>query len=367
MSEKKPFPCDELGCDSSFKNRKDLLKHKSKKHLKRRCNSKRVPVQGSSQSASTIKRRRRSQPPPDPDPALAPVPRSANLFRGINLKQLGVYRKCGADGWWRECVVTSNSTAWYFWHKTKKRTTKIRSVAQARSEGIKIRHLFDGTKISDKKQGMMQFVRLKSDTRNSLSDQNNSANTNLLPTAIQPSQPTINDLINLIQQNNWPVEAAINLLEAHFKKKKRNELCSRLEKVAHTRHHNKKEADKLLEGLEVEGNQKQQISLLKRGRQLSSIADGKTDIATLDFAQIKQYVNKHDNIARIVKLEETCSNDVDALRLAVRTALQELSDRKMCSITASKLEEDLFDSSNSLQDVRKKLLYFLKKAPIREL
>ena len=120
---------------------------------------------------------------------------------------------------------------------------------------------------------------------------------------------------------------------------KENKLRSRLEKVAHTRHHNKKEADKLLEGLEVERNNKQAISLLKRGRQLSSVADGKTDIATLDFAQLKQYVNKHDNIARIVNLEENCSNDVDALRLAVRTALQELGDRKMCSITARQLEE----------------------------
>ena len=42
MSEEQSFPCDELGCDRSFKNRTALLKHKRDTHIAKTRKSKRV-------------------------------------------------------------------------------------------------------------------------------------------------------------------------------------------------------------------------------------------------------------------------------------------------------------------------------------
>ena len=42
MSEEQSFPCDELGCDKSFKNRTALLKHKRDTHIAQTRKSTRV-------------------------------------------------------------------------------------------------------------------------------------------------------------------------------------------------------------------------------------------------------------------------------------------------------------------------------------
>lgn len=42
MSEEQSFPCDELGCDRSFKNRTALLKHKRNTHIAKTRKSTRV-------------------------------------------------------------------------------------------------------------------------------------------------------------------------------------------------------------------------------------------------------------------------------------------------------------------------------------
>lgn len=328
MSEERPYKCPHGGCHKDYKHERNLMEHIRGSHPKSRCAPKRCSGQGSSQSVSPPKRR--CVKPSAPAPA-----RSANLFHDVDLEQVGTYTKLGADGWWRQRVVRSNCSmnrnSWLFWHDTEKISTAVRSVRKAREKGIKTGHLFDGTNKSDKQRGLLRFFRRQSVEPTRMSDLNISVKTKSLPTAIQSSQQTINDVNNLIQQNNCTVEEAINVLEAHFKKKKGNELCIRLKEGAQLRHHNPKTADKLLKELKAEGKQKHHDSLLNRGRQLSSVADRRTDIETSNFTQLVQYVSKHDKMASMVKLQNFSNADVGALRLAVRTALQELADRKIWS------------------------------------
>ena len=159
MSEEQSFPCDELGCDRSFKNRTALLKHKRNTHIAKTRKSTRVreggrvynpsatsPSKFTVAQASRNSAYRRKRPNTEetdtkkakkshtctnskrtPDPAsaaarsanlLAPAPaRSANLFHdiagsiskppglfhGIDLNAPGDDKCIGSDGWWRRC------------------------------------------------------------------------------------------------------------------------------------------------------------------------------------------------------------------------------------------------------------------------
>ena len=214
MSEEQSFPCDELGCDRSFKNRTALLKHKRDTHIAQTRKSTRVreggrvynpsatsPSKFTVAQASRNSANRRKRPNTEetdtkkakkshtctnskrtPDPASAAA-RSANLlhdiagsvskppglFHGIDLNTPGDDKCQGSDGWWRRCKRFNNTKGklckqWFFWHETMKNKTTIRSLDEARVHGKLIKRHFIGLNNSDKPYSIVDCF-ARQDTR----------------------------------------------------------------------------------------------------------------------------------------------------------------------------------------------------------